>query len=130
MRSKNLVPLILGIVLPACPASQKDPQAAAPHAAATREAPPVPKTRYLAPVRDGDFSLGGSAPLVTVVVFSDYACPPCGRTWKVLDHLLEDYGDDLRVVARSLTVPGFGDGERAAEAALAALKGVTGKEGK
>jgi len=121
MRSKTLVSLILGLVLPACTASPSSPQAdprADPRI--TAEAPPVPQTRYLAPVQPDDPSLGGAAPLVTVVVFSDYACPPCARTWKVLDHLLEDHGDDLRVVARSLTVPGFGDGERAAEAALAA----------
>ena len=120
MRSKNLVSFILGSALAACTASPTNPQADPSRAAAMPEAPPVPQTRYLVSVRPDDPSLGGSAPLVTVVVFSDYACPPCGRTWKVLDHLLEDYGDDLRVVARSLTVPGFGDGERAAEAALAA----------
>jgi hypothetical protein len=38
--------------------------------------------------------------------------PALRRAWQVLDHLLEDYGDDLRVVFRSLTVPGFADGER------------------
>ncbi|MDC0670979.1 DsbA family protein [Nannocystis radixulma] len=67
-----------------------------------------------------EHALGGAEPLVTIVVFSDYACPPCARVWKVLEHLVEDYGDDLRVVFRSQTLPGFGDGERAAEAALAA----------
>lgn len=120
MRPKTLVSFILGLVLPACTTSPTGPQADPAHTAATPEAPPVPQTRYLAPVEPGDPVLGGATPLVTVVVFSDYACPPCGRTWQVLDHLLEDYGEDLQVVARSLTVPGFGDGERAAEAALAA----------
>jgi protein-disulfide isomerase len=122
MRSKTLVSLLLGLVglSPACTTSPTGPQPDPAKSAATPEAPPVPQTRYLAPVRADDPSLGGAAPLVTVVVFSDYACPPCGRTWKVLDHLLEDYGEDLRVVARTLTVPGFADGERAAEAALAA----------
>ena len=120
MRSKNLVSLILGLVLPACTASPTSPQPDPNAGPAAPDAPPVPQTRYLAPVQPDDPGLGGSAPLVTVVVFSDYACPPCARTWKVLDHLLEDHGDDLRVIARSLTVPGFGDGERAAEAALAA----------
>ena len=104
MRSKTLVSLILGLVglVPACTTSPTGPQADPARIAATPEAPPVPMTRYLAPLRADDPSLGGAAPLVTVVVFSDYACPPCGRTWKVLDHLLEDYGEDLRVVARTL----------------------------
>ncbi|WAS92252.1 DsbA family protein [Nannocystis punicea] len=88
------------------------------------EAPAAPITtssvRYRIDLDPDEHALGGAEPLVTVVVFSDYACPPCARTWKVLDHLVEDYGDDLRVVFRSQTLPGFADGERAAEAALAA----------
>jgi protein-disulfide isomerase len=72
-----------------------------------------------------DYVLGGDTPLVTIVVFTDYACPPCGRTWTVLENLVEDYGDDIRVVFRSYTVPGFDRGEEAAEAAFAA--GAQGK---
>ncbi len=81
--------------------------------------------RYAVALADDDYAKGGATPLVTIVVFSDYACPPCARTWQVLDHLLEDYGDDVRVVFRSYTVPGFGRGEQAAEAAFAA--GAQGK---
>ena len=72
-----------------------------------------------------EIARGGETPLVTVVVFTDYACPPCGRTWSVMDNLLEDYGQDLRVVFRSFTVPGQGRGEEAVEAAFAA-----GEQGK
>lgn len=79
-----------------------------------------PAIRYRIDLGPDEHALGGAEPLVTVVVFADYACPPCARTWKVLEHLGEDYGDDLRVVFRSQTPPGFADGERAAEAALAA----------
>ncbi len=74
---------------------------------------------------DDDYTKGGTAPLVTIVVFTDFACPPCARSWTVFDHLLEDYGDDLQIVFRSYTVPGFGRGEQAAEAAYAA--GAQGK---
>ncbi|HLT39285.1 MAG TPA: thioredoxin domain-containing protein [Enhygromyxa sp.] len=83
--------------------------------------------RYVVDLQDqqGDYALGGEQPLVTIVVWSDYACAPCGRTWKVMQHLVEDYGDDLRVVYRAGTVPGFQHGERAAEAAYAA-----GEQGK
>ncbi|MFO7563948.1 MAG: thioredoxin domain-containing protein [Enhygromyxa sp.] len=73
----------------------------------------------------GEYALGGEQPLVTIVIWSDYACAPCGRTWKVMEHLVEDYGEDLRVVFRAGTVPGFQHAERAAEAALAA-----GEQGK
>lgn len=83
--------------------------------------------RYVVDLGDqkADYALGGEQPLVTIVVWSDYACAPCGRTWKVMQHLVEDYGDDLRVVYRAGTVPGFQHGERAAEAAFAA-----GEQGK
>jgi protein-disulfide isomerase len=78
--------------------------------------------RYVVELPEGqdDYALGGEQPLVTIVLWSDYACAPCGRTWKVMQHLVEDYGDDLRVVYRAGTVPGFQHGERAAEAAFAA----------
>ena len=42
-----------------------------------------------------DYALGGEQPLVTVIMFSDYACGPCGRSWKVAKHLSEHYGDLL-----------------------------------
>jgi protein-disulfide isomerase len=78
--------------------------------------------RYVVELAEGqdDLALGGEQPLVTIVVWSDYACPPCGRTWKVMQHLVEDYGDDLRVVFRAGTVAGHQHGDQAAEAAFAA----------
>ncbi len=75
--------------------------------------------------RKDEFVLGGDQPLVTIVFWTDYACPPCGKTWQVMKHLVEDYGDDIRVVFRAGTVPGFQHGERATEAAFAA--GAQGK---
>lgn len=90
------------------------------HDSAHKVAPAVPQARHRADLAADDQALGGAEPLVTIVVFSDYACPPCGRAWQVFDHLIEDHGDEIRVVFRSLTVPGFADGERAAEAAFAA----------
>lgn len=81
--------------------------------------------RFRVELAADDHALGGDAPLVTVVVFSDYACRPCARSWKVLENVVEDYGDDVRVVFRSMTVPGFARGEQAIEAAYAA--GLQGK---
>jgi protein-disulfide isomerase len=94
------------------------------------EAPATPRIRidgerHRVELLPDDRALGSEQPLVTVVVFTDYACPPCGRTWQVMDNLVEDYGDDLRVVYRAFTVPGQPRGEQAAEAAYAA--GAQGK---
>jgi protein-disulfide isomerase len=121
MRSQILVIPILGLCLGVClgPLACAGEPAGA-HSAGARHAPAVPQVRHQIGLAADDHALGGAEPLVTIVVFSDYACPPCGRAWQVFDHLLEDYGDDIRVVFRSLTVPGFADGERAAEAAFAA----------
>lgn len=81
---------------------------------------PIDAERYRVELFPDDHALGGDNPLVTIVLFSDYACGPCGGSWQVMDHLHEHYGDDLRIVWRSFTVPGFKRGDIAAEAALAA----------
>ncbi len=104
----------LGLVLPACPATPNH-----------QEAVDIDLQRFRVDVSPDDYALGGDQPLVTIVLWSDYACAPCGRTWQVLRNLVEDYGDDIRIVFRAGTVPGFQHGERAAEAALAA--GAQGK---
>lgn len=92
---------------------KKDDEAPAPEVR-------IDAQRYRVPLFDDDIAMGGEHPLVTIVIFTDYACPPCGATWEVMDNLVEDYGEDVRVVFRSFTVPGFSRGEQAAEAAFAA----------
>jgi protein-disulfide isomerase len=103
-------------VLLALASACKDAGSRAPGA----EASVLEGPRHRVELFDDDLALGAEAPLVTVVVFTDYACPPCGRTWQVMEHLLEHHGADLRVVHRSFTVAGFPQGEQAAEAAFAA----------
>ncbi len=92
---------------------------------ASRESIQIDLQRFRVALSDDDIALGGEHPLVTIVVFSDYACGPCGRTWNVMSHLVEHYGEDLRVVFRASTVPGFEHGDRATDAAFAA--GAQGK---
>lgn len=81
--------------------------------------------RYRIPLRGDDFALGGEEPLVTIVVFSDYACGPCRGLWDTMRRISEDYGDDVRIVHRGITVAGFAPGDAAAEAVYAA-----GEQGK
>ncbi len=107
-------PLLLGLVS-GCPASREQQQ----------EAADIDLQRFRVELSEDDYALGGEQPLVTIVLWTDYACAPCGRTWQVMKHLVEDYGDDVRVVFKAGTVPGFQHGERAAEAAFAA--GAQGK---
>ena len=60
---------------------------------------------------------GADNPLVTVVVFTDFECPFCQTLAPVLDRLLEDHPDELRVVHRHLPLPFH---ERAMPLAIAA----------
>jgi protein-disulfide isomerase len=60
---------------------------------------------------------GPADALVTVVIWSDFQCPFCGRAVPTLERLLQRYGDDLRLVWRDMPL-GFHD--RADEAAEAA----------
>ena len=96
--------------LAACPSSPDRSQAAVD----------IDLQRFVVELAADDYAIGGDDPLVTIVLWTDYACGPCGRSWKVMEHLVEDFGKDLRVVFRAGTVPGFQHGERAAEAAFAA----------
>jgi protein-disulfide isomerase len=96
--------------LPACETKDK----------AEPESLRIDAKRYAVPLFDDDRTLGGDHALVTVVLYSDYACPPCGTTWALFKNLHEDYGDDVQFVYRMFTVPGHGQGERAADAGLAA----------
>jgi protein-disulfide isomerase len=87
------------------------------------EAPPAPAAArpaaielYRVPLGDSP-GRGGGAPRVTVVVFSEFQCPFCGRVTPTLDQLLTSYGDDLRLVFKHRPLP-FHD--RALPAALAA----------
>ena len=104
-----IVALAAAPVLPSC----KDEEPEAPGIRIDAE-------RFKVDLRDDDYAKGGDTPLVTVVLFTDYACPPCAKTWTVMDRLSEDFKDDLRIVHRAYTAPGFGKGEQAIEAAYAA----------
>lgn len=110
---------VLGVSSTACPSSSTTE---------ARHGGPLVRLegpRHKVDLAPGDYALGGDNPLVTIVVFTDYSCPPCGRTWKVMDNLVEDYGDDIRVVYRAYTVQSIPRSEQAAEAAFAA--GAQGK---
>ncbi len=88
-------------------------------------APVIDLARYEVQRLPDDEVLGAKNPLVTLVLFSDYACEPCGRAWTVAQRLVEHYPDELAVVYRSFRVPGYDSGEIAADAAFAA--GAQGK---
>lgn len=78
------------------------------------------------PVGDRDWVLGVAEAAVTIVVYSDFQCPACGRLAPVLVQLEADFSADLRVVFRHFPLLSVHD-----KAALAAQAAETaGAQGK
>lgn len=61
---------------------------------------------------------GASAPLVTIVTFSDFQCPFCGRVQPTLERLLRAHPDELQLVFRNNPLPFHQEAMPAAEAAM------------
>lgn len=113
-RVRCLLPLLWPLLACSKPASREH------GGEAPAQAVQIDVERHAVPLLPEDEAIGGAAPLVTLVVFGNYACPPCGRTWLMMRNLVEDYGDDIRVVYRHAPIPGYQPGDLAAEAAVAA----------
>ncbi|HKJ23949.1 MAG TPA: thioredoxin domain-containing protein [Myxococcota bacterium] len=95
-------------------------------AAPTPRRPSGPDPDKIHDVEIGESPVRGAADAkVTIVEFSDFQCPYCGRVKPTLTKLLEEYPDDVRVVYKHLPLSFHKDALPAAKAAVAA-----GKQGK
>ncbi len=65
-------------------------------------------------------SFGPQNAKVTVVEFSDFQCPYCGKAATVVDQVKEKYSDKIHFVFRQFPLPMHENARTAAEAALAA----------
>ena len=63
---------------------------------------------------------GGSGAAVTIIEFSDYQCPFCGRAEGVVEQVMEHYGDKVRLVYRDFPLPMHPQARPASEAAACA----------
>lgn len=81
--------------------------------------PPPDVVRFQVPTR-GAPARGARQPLVTLVVFSDFQCPFCSRSAQVLERLLREHPDTLRIVFRHHPLPFHEHAMTAAEAAVEA----------
>lgn len=86
---------------------------------ASRSSGPDPQERHAALPGEGRPSLGPADAPLTVVVFSDFQCPFCGKLAPTI-HELPQRHDDVRVVFRQLPLPNHSNARPAAKAALAA----------
>jgi protein-disulfide isomerase len=84
-----------------------------------RASPAAAAAAYRVPI-DGAPALGDARAPVTLVAFSDYECPFCGRADALVAQLRRAYGDKLRTVIRQHPLPIHAHARTAALAAIAA----------
>ena len=82
---------------------------------------PDPNAVYRVPVTADQPVRGPATALVTMVVFSDFQCPFCSRVEPTVTQLIQEYGNDLRVVWRNNPLPFHQNAGPAAELAVEAF---------
>jgi protein-disulfide isomerase len=80
----------------------------------------VPATVWKVTVSPDDPVKGAADALVTIVLFSDFECPFCGRVEPTLEQLLATFPGQVRVVWKDNPLPFHKNARLASEAALAA----------
>jgi protein-disulfide isomerase len=69
---------------------------------------------------DDQPSKGNSTAAVTVVQFTDFQCPSCAQHHPMIERLLNEYGNSVRLVVRDFPLSQHENARKAAEAAEAA----------
>jgi len=82
-------------------------------------------TTFDMPVAENDWIQGNPDAPVTIIEYADFQCPHCRDAVPMIDSLLKEYGDKLRVVYRYFPLSMFANSMPAARAAEAA--GAQGK---
>lgn len=65
---------------------------------------------------------GSTKPLVTIVEFSDFECPFCGEVQSALKQVMQNYGNQVRLVFKHLPLEGHRNSLPAARAAYCAAE--------
>jgi protein-disulfide isomerase len=100
-------------------ASSEHGEAAAGAVAGVTEDEPVERIKV--PVTDAQPAEGPADALVTIVAFSDFECPFCGRVLPTVEQLQKDYGKKIRIVWRNQPLPFHQNAMPAAQAAMEAF---------
>ncbi|HVZ31095.1 MAG TPA: thioredoxin domain-containing protein [Polyangiaceae bacterium] len=70
-----------------------------------QQPPPEDTTIWKVPVGDEDPVRGADDALVTIIEYSDFQCPFCGRVEPTLAKLMDDYKGDIRLVWKDNPLP-------------------------
>jgi protein-disulfide isomerase len=99
------------------------PLRALPQAANAAPAPAPPGSDQIFKVAVGDAPQKGSAEAkVTIVEWSDFQCPFCGRVMDTLHQIEKAYGSDVRFAFKHNPLPMHPDAPYAAKASIAAAR--------
>src|SRR6185369_1569255 len=83
---------------------------------ATRVKPAAAEDDAIVPIAGDDATRGSRRAPVTIVVFSDFQCPFCGRVESTFEKLRDVYGEEkLRIVFKNNPLPFHPHARRAAE---------------
>jgi protein-disulfide isomerase len=96
------------------------PAPQAPPAAQGQGQPPPSGKLHRVPVTASMPIRGAKNAKVTIVEFSDFQCPFCGKVEPALKQALDEYPNDVRIVWRNFPLPFHDHAMEAAEAAMAA----------
>jgi protein-disulfide isomerase len=80
----------------------------------------APESPAFAIATDDQPVKGSAKALVTIVEFTDFECPSCARQFPVLERIVSEFGDRVRLVVRDFPLSQHPNARKAAEAAEAA----------
>ena len=80
----------------------------------------APKSPVFAIATDDQPAKGSANAPVTIVAFTDFECPSCARQHPVLERIVNEFGDRVRLVMRDFPLSQHANARKAAEAAEAA----------
>ncbi len=117
----------IGRLAPRDTPADAEPRVAAPNAKAVEGAPKAPPRPAAAMASDvfkvevGSSPVkGGKQPKVTIIEFSEFQCPFCGRVGPTLKQIMDTYKDDVQVAFKHMPLPFHPNALPAAQAAMAA----------
>ena len=105
---------------------QKEQEATVAYAEQLRRAGTVqvnltaPESPAFSIATDDQPAKGDAKALVTIVEFTDFECPSCAKQHPVLERIVNEFGDRVRLVVRDFPLSQHANARKAAEAAEAA----------